>query len=100
MHHSGQAALKVAMIAHKDDAISIANARHDSEMRSLRSKCDEDLSELQLRTDKIVFELGTRLKMAENERLKLFEKLKMSLTRNFTVSSSFLRKRKSRIFKH
>jgi hypothetical protein len=72
MHHSGQAALKVAMIAHKDDAISIANARHDSEMRSLRSKCDEDLSELQLRTDKIVFELGTRLKMAENE-LRTFE---------------------------
>lgn len=72
MHHSEQSELKAAMIANKDDAISLANARHESEMSSLRIKCDEDLNEMQLRTDNIITELSTKLKMAENE-LRTFE---------------------------
>ena len=72
MHYAGQTYLKDAMRSHLNDSTSIAEERHEFEMKSLRSKCDDDLNELQQRTDHIISELSTRLKTAENE-LRTFE---------------------------
>lgn len=60
------------MIVNLCSVSSAADSRHESEMKSLRSKCDEELNEIQLRTDQIISELSTRLKTAENE-VRTFE---------------------------